>query len=301
MPQLDSRPVLVTGATGGQGGSTARHLLERGLPVRALVRSPESTPALALAEAGAELVTGSFDDEAALAAAMRDVRAVFSMQQDGAPLAEFRKLVDAAVAAGVEQYVHTSVSGVRQQAASSGSTVDPVKGDYWPTKIAQEKIVRDAPFPQRAFLRPSLILDNLVLRAHFLYPRLASEGDLLIAMPADQPVSFISYDTIGRVAAEVLTNPVRFDGAEIELADAYASYAELAAALEQASGKAVTVTAVGLDTAIERGLPPRVAHSHVWLSEVGYPARPEMMRSFGIEPLPLLNWVRAHIDGIDIG
>lgn len=33
-----SAPVLVTGATGRQGGATARALLAAGVPVRALVR-----------------------------------------------------------------------------------------------------------------------------------------------------------------------------------------------------------------------------------------------------------------------
>lgn len=301
MPHVDPRPVLVTGATGGQGGSAARHALGKGMTVRALVRDPESSAALALSAAGAQIVKGRFDDKAALAAAMEGVRAVFSMQQDGAPLTEFETLVESAVAAGVEQYVHTTVSGVRQQEAAQGDSVDAVKGDYWPTKIAQERMVRDAPFRFRTFLRPGLILDNLVLRAAFLYPRLATQGDFLVAMPADQPISFISYDTIGHVAAEAFADPARFGGAEIELADAYASYADLAAALEQVSGKRVTVTSVPLDDALGLGLLPRVAHSHVWLTDAGYPARPEMLKPFGLEPLTLVDWVRRNISGIDIG
>ncbi|GAA3353001.1 NmrA family NAD(P)-binding protein [Saccharopolyspora gregorii] len=35
-------PVLVSGATGRQGGATARALLAAGVPVRALVRDPET-------------------------------------------------------------------------------------------------------------------------------------------------------------------------------------------------------------------------------------------------------------------
>lgn len=35
-------PVLVTGATGGQGGASARALLAAGIPVRALVRDPHT-------------------------------------------------------------------------------------------------------------------------------------------------------------------------------------------------------------------------------------------------------------------
>nr|MBA3924067.1 NmrA family NAD(P)-binding protein [Nostocaceae cyanobacterium] len=59
------RLILVTGATGNQGGAIARHLLQRGnFPVRALVRDENKPAAQALKQAGAELVTGDFDDHA---------------------------------------------------------------------------------------------------------------------------------------------------------------------------------------------------------------------------------------------
>src|SRR5262249_220846 len=49
-------PVLVTGATGRQGGAVARSLLARGIPVRALSRNPDKPACRALAQAGAEVV-----------------------------------------------------------------------------------------------------------------------------------------------------------------------------------------------------------------------------------------------------
>ncbi|NUT43750.1 MAG: NmrA family NAD(P)-binding protein, partial [Thermoactinospora sp.] len=51
-----SKPVLVIGATGQQGGAAARQLLRRDRPVRAFVRDPEAPAARALREAGAALV-----------------------------------------------------------------------------------------------------------------------------------------------------------------------------------------------------------------------------------------------------
>ena len=50
------RPIAVVGATGLQGGATARALLGAKVPVRALVRRPDSDAARALAELGADLV-----------------------------------------------------------------------------------------------------------------------------------------------------------------------------------------------------------------------------------------------------
>ena len=48
-PTSSQRLVLVTGATGSQGGAVARELLAQGFPVRALTRHPESEKAKALA------------------------------------------------------------------------------------------------------------------------------------------------------------------------------------------------------------------------------------------------------------
>ena len=64
---------LVTGATGKTGTPTVFQLLEKGFPVRALVRRHDSRSA-ALANAGAELVVGSLEDPFDLETAMRDVQ-----------------------------------------------------------------------------------------------------------------------------------------------------------------------------------------------------------------------------------
>src|SRR5262249_43911457 len=57
----DERPVLVTGATGRQGGATARSLLQRSIPVRALVRNPDKPAAQELKRGGVELARGDLD------------------------------------------------------------------------------------------------------------------------------------------------------------------------------------------------------------------------------------------------
>jgi len=51
--------VVVTGATGQQGGAVTRALLAQGHPVRALVRATASPAALALQRAGVELALGN--------------------------------------------------------------------------------------------------------------------------------------------------------------------------------------------------------------------------------------------------
>ena len=59
--------IVVTGATGQQGGATAKHLLTQGWRVRALDRDPNRTrPLKRWLAAGAEVVSGDLDDRASL-------------------------------------------------------------------------------------------------------------------------------------------------------------------------------------------------------------------------------------------
>ncbi len=75
------RLILVTGATGNQGGVVARHLLMHGnFKVRAFVRDPNKPPAQVLQQAGAELVAGDFSDRASLDRALQGACGVFSVQ-----------------------------------------------------------------------------------------------------------------------------------------------------------------------------------------------------------------------------
>ena len=63
----NEKTVLITGATGKQGGATARALAGKGFALRAMTRHPESDAAKAIASAtGAELVSGDLNDAASL-------------------------------------------------------------------------------------------------------------------------------------------------------------------------------------------------------------------------------------------
>src|SRR5690242_16344036 len=71
--------VLVTGATGSQGGAVAKLLLDHGHQVRAVTRTPDSPAAKSLAAHGVELVAVDLADRRAIDGAARGVDAVFAM------------------------------------------------------------------------------------------------------------------------------------------------------------------------------------------------------------------------------
>ncbi|MCA2226218.1 NmrA family NAD(P)-binding protein [Nonomuraea aurantiaca] len=172
--------MLVTGATGREGGATARALLRAGTDVHALVRDPTSPRAQEIAAHGATLVTGDLEDPASLLTALDGARDVFSMQMpDLADLmgdSEVRyagNLAAAAQKAGVEQIVHTSVSGAGQprsspRSAESPSPFPPTCRRYGPPACAASMSCRSStpactphrrvpssPTPSRSRPRPS--------------------------------------------------------------------------------------------------------------------------------------------------
>src|SRR4030095_13586697 len=72
--------ILVTGATGKQGGADAHELLQKQYSVRAMTRHPEPPAAKALASAGAQVVKGDLDDERSIASALAGAWGAFAVQ-----------------------------------------------------------------------------------------------------------------------------------------------------------------------------------------------------------------------------
>ena len=104
--------ILVTGATGQQGGSAARSLLRQGQKVRALTRNPSK--AKELKKLGAEVVEGDLTDRASLDAALSGVKKVFLVTTPFEASTESEasqgiNFVEAAQAARVDHLVFDSV------------------------------------------------------------------------------------------------------------------------------------------------------------------------------------------------
>ena len=114
------RNVLVTGATGQQGGAVARALLSRGHRVRALTRKPDSDAARQLMSAGADLVTGDLGDTESVLKAASGVGSVFLMGNvnETGTQEETRQGIIAAEAvkdAGVGHLIYSSVADANKK------------------------------------------------------------------------------------------------------------------------------------------------------------------------------------------
>ncbi len=75
-----NRTIVVTGATGKQGGAVFRHLKQRGFALRALVRNPEKPQARELEGNGVEVLRGDFDDMESMKRALDGADGAYSVQ-----------------------------------------------------------------------------------------------------------------------------------------------------------------------------------------------------------------------------
>jgi uncharacterized protein YbjT (DUF2867 family) len=216
---------LVIGATGQQGSATARHLLQLGWQVRALVRDPQSPKARRLT--GAELVAGDLDDPASLATAMRGVDAVFSMQalayEPETLKTEIRQgmhVADAVLDAGVGHLVYSSAGGAERRTGI----------EHFESKAAIEVYIRTLGLPA-TILRPVFFMDNLL---H--YAEADAERVMQLPVLPGKPMQVIATDDIGRIAAHVIDHRDDYLGAEIEIAGDELTFPEVAEIYEKVTG-----------------------------------------------------------------
>jgi uncharacterized protein YbjT (DUF2867 family) len=291
--------VLVTGATGKQGGAVVRALLADGVPVHALVRDPAAGKARALADRGVVLAHGDLDDPASLEAALDGARGVFSVQTpdladllgDG-EIRHARHLAGAAAAAGVGQIVHTSVSGAGDNDPVDGERWGAWMAHYWRCKAAAEQAVRDAGVAHRTILRPSTFMENLLPGSFYYAP--GRDDRLLVAVDPDTGQRFVAVDDIGAAAAAAFADPDRFDRVELELAGDLRTFREAAAIVSGAWGRAVTLPESPA-AARSEGLADAFALGQEFQSAHPAPARPEFARALGLPTTTLREWAAAHV------
>lgn len=146
------KPALVTGASGFVGWHVARTLLEKNVPVRALVRENSKVPELAV-----ERFVGDLRDAASLRRAAQGCGTLFHVAADyrlwsrkpeemyASNVEGTRNVMDAALAAGVERVVYTSTvgcigipkTGVGDETQTV--TLEEMSGDYKRSKFLAER------------------------------------------------------------------------------------------------------------------------------------------------------------------
>jgi uncharacterized protein YbjT (DUF2867 family) len=208
----ENRPViLVTGATGAQGGSVARALLkEDKYRVRIFTRNPNSQKARMLERSGAEIATGDMEDPGSLAKAMNGVWGVFAITNFWEHFAkEFQlgvNIIDAACEAGVSHFVMHSLDDY--YTISRGRYSVP----HCDIKASLERYARRSGIPS-TFVRTAFYYENFFSvfplqkgednSFHFGFP----QGDTRLAMT--------SAEDVGGIVSAIFDQPGQFNGRSV--------------------------------------------------------------------------------------
>ncbi len=179
--------ILLTGATGKTGGALARELVNKGVPVRALVRDAEK--AASLQAAGIELIVGDVGDRDAVAKALTGVEKATlilpnSQEQESMEL----QFVDLAVEAGVGHLVKLSSFEAQPEATS------PIPAQHYTV----EQHIRASGLDW-TMIRPNFFMQNLFGSGHAI----KTEGKFYLPL-GDGVTVMMDCRDIGAAIAEVL-------------------------------------------------------------------------------------------------
>ena len=227
MPNSD-KIVLITGATGRQGGAVARHMLSKGWRLRALTRNCNSHSAEGLASQGVELAPGDLDVPASIERAMNGIYGVYSVQDfwtAGArrEVQQGKNVADAAKKARVEHFVYSSVGGAERNAGI----------DHWETKWEIEKHIRKLGLPA-TILRPVAFMENYYIEQVEIS---ILKGKLIDPIRADKPYQTIATEDVGAFAALAFERAKEFMGLELEIAGSELTNPETAETFSRVLGK----------------------------------------------------------------
>ena len=248
--------VIVTGATGNQGGAVVKSLLERGHEVRAVTRSTDSAKARELANAGVTLVRASLEDTAALTKALEGATSLFAMTtpfEEGTQ-AETRQgmsAADAAKAAGVH-LVFTSVGSANRQTGIP----------HFDSKYEVEEHI--AKIGVRAtVLAPVYFMENL----HFGKEQLA-KGIYATPLPPTRQLAQVAVADIGAVAVRLLEDPGRFTRKRFDLGSDELTGNDVLA-ISRVIGRPFTYFQVPLDV-IRQRMGEDGVKMYEWFDRVGF-------------------------------
>jgi uncharacterized protein YbjT (DUF2867 family) len=222
--------VLVTGATGQQGGAVARALRKKGHGVRALTRRPESAAAEELKKLGAEVVAGNTEERASVERAAAGMDAIFSVTDfwgagfDG----EVRQgvaIADAAKNAGIKHLLYTSVP-----------KADHFTGvPHFDSKTKVEQHIRSLGIPY-TIMGPCFFMENYL--SPWFLPEL-QQGRLAMPLSPATKLQQIALEDIGAFAAMVLERREEFLGKRIDIASDELTLPATARILSRLSGREI--------------------------------------------------------------
>jgi uncharacterized protein YbjT (DUF2867 family) len=239
-----SRTVLVTGATGKQGGATIRALLQTDFEILALTRDATSASAqkLTALSPNVKLLQGDLKSVAAIFEEARNLSrnsiwGIFSVQptnkrDPSVEEVQGKNLIDAAVFNNVQHFVYTSVDRGGAQSASN-----PTNVPIWITKHRIEQHLRikaKSSGMRYTILRPTSFMELLSddVPGRMFATMWKNHFD-------NQRMHLIAVRDIGHFAAQAFLHWDQYMGVEMTLTGDELTFAEADAVFQDRFGKSL--------------------------------------------------------------
>jgi uncharacterized protein YbjT (DUF2867 family) len=252
--------ILITGATGNQGGAIALQLLSAGYQVRAMTRDPQGDKARFLAAKGAQVVHGDLDDPLSLEKALDGAWGAYAVQntwEAGVVREEEqgKRFAEIARGAGIRHFVYSSV----------GSAHLDTGIPHFDNKWRVEEKIRSLSFPSFTILRPVFFMENFL--SPWFKPGIM-EGKLRLAIAPETGLQMIAVEDIGKFGALAFEQHEKMNGVALDLAGDRRTMPEAAEIISHAMDKKVVFERTPIEEV--RKWSEDFATMYEWFDQVGY-------------------------------
>ncbi|RDL36181.1 Uncharacterized protein BP5553_06793 [Venustampulla echinocandica] len=217
--KVAGKKILITGATGKQGGAVIDALRSSSTPfqILALTRNASSPKARTLAsEPNVTVVEGDSTNPAPIFEKHRPIHGVFSvtaMKKPGDEEKQAMPLIDEAIKNNVEHFVFTSVDrGGPGRSEQNPTNIPHFLSKHNIEEHLKSQIAAKKSNMQYTILRPVAFMDNLT--PDFMGKGFAS----MWAGLGDKPLQLIATHDIGLFAARAFENPAAYKNKAVSLA-----------------------------------------------------------------------------------
>lgn len=291
--------ILITGATGKQGGAVINELLRRNLPhdLLAVTRNTQSATAQRLASQSPKihLVQGDLNEPVQLfqharAATSNPIWGVFSVQVAIGSKNEEQQgkaLIDEALAQDVKQFVYSSVDRGGEKSISN-----PTNIPHFITKHnVEQHLLSRTNSPQNTMnwtiLRPVAFMENLT--PDFMGKVFATSWR---AMLKQKPLQIVATSDIGFFAAEAFASADAFQGKAISLAGDELTFQQMAEIFKSKMGRNVPTT-FELPCRLLMAMVAELGTMFRWFADEGYGADIEALRKMNPQLKDFGSWLET--------
>ncbi|KAI9807446.1 MAG: hypothetical protein M1833_000191 [Piccolia ochrophora] len=234
---MSSKKIFVVfGATGAQGGSVIKSVLEdpetaAAYKIRAITRDPSKPSAQALTAKGVECVTGDSGSKDSLRDALKGASAVFAVtnywetMDKNVEIEQGKNIADVAKEVGVEHLIWSSLIHVTELTGGKFSHVD-----HFDSKADVEKYIRSLGIPA-SFFMPGFYMSNLT--GNMVQKEASGKYVFRLPCTADTPIPLLdTKGDSGKYVKAALKNPEQTQGKNILAATAYYTPTEIVETLQ---------------------------------------------------------------------